>query len=124
MRNRIIIYAIISLIFNSCASTKAYDITGNYLNGENFHWIRIEIINENEIKIKENNGGVESLCIGNYKTIGDNKILVNCKDYRGDNINKGSIVNIIAAEFSLKDEVIKIKKDKIIYKGIVLKKVP
>ena len=86
--------------------------------------MRIEIPTDNTISVKENNGGVLSYCNGTYKMNTKNTIIVTCRDYRGDSINKGSIVNIIPAEFSLNDVIIKIKKDKIIYKGIVLKKIP
>lgn len=83
---------------------------------------QISISNDSVIKIKEVNGGILTNCIGKIKKLSNNKFSITCKDSRGDSLNKGSITNIIPSEFSLNDEVLVIKKNKLIYKNKVLTK--
>ena len=111
----------ILLFVYSCAST--YDERGIYHYKDNIHSIEIEILNNNRINVVVINSGIKSLCNGDYKKASKNRIVFDCKDFRGDSINKGSIVNIIPSELSIYGDIIKLKKNKIIYKGIVLKKI-
>lgn len=107
-----IIVLLFSILLNSCVNS--YEKNGVYLKNHT----RIEI-KDKKIEIEKNIGNVYNKCVGNYIDYSHNKIKINCKDFRGDSVNKGSIVNIFPYEFNVNNEVIKIKKNSIVYKGVV-----
>lgn len=112
------IFLLLLFLFCSCASHKKQ---GNYFFGNTNYWIRIQITNPNNIEIKENNGGILSLCTGTYESLSTNKIRFFCNDIRGDSINMGSIINIIPPEYNVNDDV-RITKKGLIFEKKLLKR--
>lgn len=108
------------VLFIGCST---YKIKGEYYGSNSFNSIRIEIPNDSVIIINKNTEGFITTCKGKYLVYRKNKILINCKDIRGDSIGKSSITNILPSEFSINNEFIKIRKSKIIYKNFELKRV-
>jgi|SRR5690606_21435061 len=107
-----IIVLLFCILSYSCVNS--YEKNGVYFKNHT----RIEITDK-KIEIEKNAGNVYNKCIGTYISYSRNKIKINCNDFRGDSVNKGSVVNIFPYEFNVNDEIIKIKKNSIIYQGVV-----
>jgi hypothetical protein len=119
-----IISLFVIVFFVSCTSQNRIApqiFKGNYTSVDSKQFLKIEILDNNEITIEKKVEANRVKCIGNYKIISNKKIKIHCLDER-DMHQANSITDFVPLRFDVKNETAYFEPNIIKYKNLVLKK--
>lgn len=119
-----IISLFVIVFFVSCTSQNriaSKSLKGNYTYFDSKQFLKIEILDNNEVTVEKKVEANRVKCIGNYKIISNKKIKIYCVDER--NMHEGnSIIDFVPLRFDIKNETVYFEPDIIRYKNLILKK--
>ncbi|KFF15515.1 hypothetical protein [Chryseobacterium sp. JM1] len=119
-----IISLFVIVFFVSCKSQNRIapeSFQGNYTYVDSKQFLKIEILENNEITIEKKVEANRVKCIGNYKIISNKKIKIHCVDERNMH-EANSIIDFVPLRFDIKNETVYFEPGIIKYKNMVLKK--
>lgn len=119
-----IIRLVVIVLFVSCTSQNTItseNFKGNYTYADSKQFLKIEILDKNEITIEKKIEANRVKCIGNYKIISNKKIKIHCIDER--NMLKGnSVIDFVPLRFDIKNERVYFESNIIKYRNLILKR--